>query len=216
MDKIESQAMFQQVRVAHRMAVAYYKRLFQLLKEVTNDERLGLNFLAWDTNDFDRPCYKKGNVFESWEWDLLPGISANYVFFSGQNKNEQSEGDWLLDFHVVTDTGVISSDWNKENKDPFELSLTAEDANSVLRIHVLAACQKGELKWFEDLWLNSNDLECTDVPCIEIADDQNSLKGCGFEIALDELTGEDAADKLINRILEYRNALDKDLGVKRK
>ena len=177
MDKIESQAMFKQVRVAHRMAVAYYKRLFQLLKEVTGDERLDLNFLAWDTHDFSRPCQRKSNVLESWEWDLLPGISTHYLFHRGEKIEEQSKGDWLLDCHVVTDTGVTGGDWNSENKDPLELDVTAEDASSVFRFHILAACQEGKLKWFENLWRNSYDLECTESPCIEYADETNRVKG---------------------------------------
>ncbi len=207
MDKIESQAMFKQVRVAHRMAVAYYKRLFQLLKEVTGDERLDLNFLAWDTNEFSRPCQRKSNVLESWEWDLLPGISTHYLFHRGAKTDEQSKDDWLLDCHVVTDTGVTSDDWDGENKDPLELDVTAEDANSVLRFHILSACQEGKLKWFEDLWRNSYDLECTESPCIEYADEAKRLKGCSFEIPLEDLTGSDAPEMLVKKIMEYRDIL---------
>lgn len=206
MDKIESQAMFQQVRVAHRMAVAYYKRLFQLLKEVTSDDSLGLSFLAWDTNDFSRPCQRKSNVFESFEWDLLPGISTHYVFYSGKSQVEQSEGDWLLDCHVITDTGVLG-DWGGENKDPLDLEVSAEDANSVLRFHLQAPIEEGELKWFEGIWKDSSDLECTKSAEMTYVDDKNKVLGCSFEIALDELTGSSAADTVVQKIMEFRDAL---------
>ena len=207
MDELESKAVFQQVRVAHRMAVAYYKRLFQLLQEVTNDERLGLSFLAWDTHDFSRPCQRKSNVFESWEWDLLPGISTHYVFFNGSNQNAQAVGDWLLDCHVITDTGVTDGDWESENKDPLKLSVPVEDARSLLRCHLQAPVKKGKLRWFEDIWQKSHDLECTESPSIGSVTEGGSLIGCSFEIPLDELTSKDATDALVNKILEYRDAL---------
>ncbi len=206
MDKIESQALFQQVRVAHRMAAAYYKRLFQLLKEVTGDERLGLSFLAWEPEEFDRPCSKRKNVFESWEWDLLPGIGTRYLFFRGKSLDEQSNGDWLLDCHVITDTGV-TGDWDGENKDPLDLEVTAKDANSVIRCHLLAPIQDGKLKWFEDVWDGSDDLDTTESPVINYANDEKTLNGCSFEISLEDLTGSDAPEILVQKIMEYRDTL---------
>jgi len=210
MDKIESQAMFKQVRVAHRMAVAYYKRLFQLLKEVTNDERLGLNFLSWDTHDFNRPCNKKSNVFESWEWDLLPGISTHYLFYCGKSNDQQSKGDWLLDCHVITDTGV-SGDWDDDNMDPLDLKVSAEDARSVLRCHLQYAYKEGSRSWYKDIWCNSSDFECSQSPVIECVDEESGIYGCSFEMQLDDLTGSDAPEMLVEKILVFRDALRKDL-----
>jgi hypothetical protein len=215
MDELESKALFQQVRVAHRMAVAYYKRLFQLLKEVTNDERFGLNFLAWDTNDYSRPCQRKTNVFESWEWDLLPGISTHYVFYNGKSQNEQSEGDWLLDCHVITDTGILG-DWGGENKDPLDLNVSAEDASSVLKCHLQAPVKAGKLKWYEDIWKASSDLECTKSVEVAYVDDKESIMGCSFEIPLDDLTGSDASEKLVQKIIEFRDVLLTEIKEKSK
>lgn len=87
MENLSNQKMLEQVRTAHRLVVGYYKRLFQLLRDVTNGDDLQLEYLCWLPSNFSTPCRRTTNVFSGWEWDLLPGIATHYLFCHAKDIN---------------------------------------------------------------------------------------------------------------------------------
>jgi len=206
MNNMNSSELFKQVRMSHRIAVAYYKRLFQMLRDVTNDERLGLSFYTWEPSEYGRPCQLQTNVFERWEWNLLPGLSTNYLFFTAKDRNAQAPGEWLIDFHVISDTGVLREN-RKDNQDPLELSISVDNAKSVIRCSLMAVSESMSLNWYNDVWKESDYPTFTEKPEIEYIDDDEKIYGCGFELSLEDLTGQDASEILVNKIIEFRDAL---------
>jgi len=206
MDITDSKELFLQVRTAHRLVVSYYKRVHQLICDVTNDESLDLDFHTWGPLDFSRPCQRLTNVFDSWEWDFVPGISTGYMFKKLENNKTLQRGDWLLVFHVISDTG-ISDFGNINNTDPIDLEVSAESARSVLRCYLVALHEPLELEIEDQLWAGLYDIDCVDEPVKAHLHDSWEVYGCCFEVNFENLTEVDAAKKLIEKIVKYRNAI---------
>tara|TARA_R110000764_G_scaffold190872_1_gene276142 strand:+ start:13431 stop:14069 length:639 start_codon:yes stop_codon:yes gene_type:complete len=207
MDNIESKELFNQVRSAHRLLAAYYQRIFQLLTDVTGDERLGLNYYLWEPSGFLRPCQKQTNVFNRSAWDLLPGMNTNYLFHNAKDNNKQQSGEWMLDMCVIADTGTHDN----QNLDPLEdalaLKILPENANSVLRCYFFTAHKETDLNWYDGLWNAYPYEECSDEKTPKCIDEEQQLYTSSFEVSLDELTGENAKELLVEKIMQFKGAL---------
>jgi hypothetical protein len=209
MDNIDSKELFTQVRSAHRLLAAYYQRIFQMLTDVTNDERLGLNFYLWEPSDFDRPCLKQTNVFTRSAWDLLPGMNTNYLFHNAKDNNKQQSGEWMLDMCVIADTETYDKEYLDldPHEDALALKILPENANSVLRCYFFKTKKHTSLNWHSGIWCQYEYEECSDEQTPKCIDEEQQLYTSGFEIPLDELTGENAKELLVEQIMQFRDAL---------
>ncbi|MFK5915557.1 MAG: hypothetical protein QM484_14415 [Woeseiaceae bacterium] len=203
MEELNSEDLFQQIRAAHRMVVAYYKRLFPKIQGVA--DKLNLNFYYWAPTHFNRPARGSTNILldKSWEWDLVPGVIANYFFLSSNESNKQRSGDWMLEFHVITDTGV--SDENRVlNQDPLELLIPVDKAESVLCVHIWVSTKDNTLNWYNDVWASCDHSTISDQPSVECLDEDNNIYGSCFEISLTELVKVDVVENISRRIEKYK------------
>jgi hypothetical protein len=207
MEELTKKELFTQVRVAHRMLAAYYQRIFQLLTDVTGDERLGLNFYVWLPAETDRPCKLTTNVFDRSAWDLLPGLNTSYLFHTADDSNKQNPGEWLLDLCVIGDTGIFSNDTLDFHADALGINTSPENSTSVLRCFLYAPHERTSLNWYKGIWDNIAYQDCVDAPECKQLDEKNAIYGNGFEIPLEELTGEGAAELLVNKIISFRDAI---------
>lgn len=207
MDAIESTELFNQVRSAHRLLAAYYQRIFQLITDVTGDERLGLNYYLWQPVYFARPCQKTTDVFKRSAWDLLPAMNTSYLFHNAKDNNKQQSGEWMLDMCVVSDTGTHENDAFDHSEDALALNITPQNANSVLRCYFFTTKKETTLNWHGGIWCSYNYEECSDEKTPKCIDEEHQLYTSGFEIPLAELTGENAKELLVMRIMEFRDAL---------
>tara|TARA_R110001592_G_scaffold319321_1_gene596859 strand:- start:7555 stop:8199 length:645 start_codon:yes stop_codon:yes gene_type:complete len=205
MDITAKKALFSQVRVAHRLLAAYYNRVHQLIRDVTGDERLGLEFFVWEPTKFDRPCRRTSNILDRWSWDLLPGVIAEYLFLQGSTEKPQQPGEWLLVLHVISDTVVFDEELEEE-LDATELSVSADDAHSVLRCYLVAPHQELDLYWADDIWAYLDDYpKCTESPERQCMDDDQQIYASAFEIHFEKLTDKNSADELVKKIIDYRD-----------
>ncbi len=206
MEVAANKALFNQVRTAHRLLASYYNRIHQLISDVTGDERLGLEFFVWDPTAFSRPCRRTSNILDRWSWDLLPGGLTQYLFLQGSAEKPQLPGEWMLIMHVISDTGVL--DQKMEGYvDATELSVSTDDAHSVLRCSLVAPHRKLDLYWVDDIWDTIGYPNCTETPKIECMDEAQQIYACAFEIPLEELTDKNSADKLVQKIIAYRDVV---------
>lgn len=206
----ENKDLFKQIRTAHRLVVAYYKRLHQMLNSVGKE--LGLDFLVWGPTEYERPSRRTGKILESWAWDMAPGVVTEYIFRKGDSDKEQKPGDWLLVLHVISDTAVTNQALAGDI-DPLELTPTVDVAESVLRCYLVAPRKNLNEYWYEDIWLRAcKKIKCTDSLKVQTLDVEHEVYGAGFEIDLAELCLENLSlDQppalLINKIEEYRDVL---------
>jgi hypothetical protein len=200
-----------QVRTAHRLLAAYYQRLLPTINDIASS--LGLTFYGWMPSEHDRTPQFSKNIFDSWQWDLLPANCTRYTFFDAPDKNKICVGNYMVEFHVISDTGIQKINFPKGNRsqpDALNLPTSVEQADSLLRIHLYAPYQSRDANWHDGLFNN-----CAD-PCLKdeskpqkIADGINSFIN-GFEIPLSELMKENTIEDLKERIASMR---DKLIGV---
>lgn len=196
-------ALLSQVRVGHRLLASYYQRIHQLLSDMSHDERLELEYFSWEPNVYHRPAPRLSNVLDCWSWDLLPGVATSYFFLHGSEKKAQQPGDWLLVVDVVTDTAVE----DEELENALDFAVSAEDAQSVLRCHLIAPHKKSKVDWFHGVWNKIDWPECTENPVLESMDDSTQLYGVGFEVPMEELMGDGGVEILVNKIITFRDAV---------
>jgi hypothetical protein len=201
MDSNESKKLFNQVRIAHRLLAAYYQRLQHLMKEVSNHDEFGLEFYNWSPTRFCRPGRRSANQLNRWAWDLLPGVQTQYLFLHGE-KRVQKPGDWLLAFHVISDTGVEHAE-SAEN--PLEIAMPPEDGDSLLRCYIVAPRKPLTVDWLHSIWDSIDFPECTDKPVAQCMDDEKQIYACSFEVPIEELTAEGSAQRLVTKVKEYRD-----------
>ena len=211
MAELNPDEIFTQVRTAHRMVVAYYKRLFPQIQSIA--DQVGMEFYHWKPSHFGKPARSTTNILQgkNWEWDLVPGVIANYLFFNAENSNKQMTGEWMLDFHVITDTGVTPEN-RKGNQDPLELSLSVEDAKSVLRIYIWIPAKENSLNWLKGIWQNCNYPPINDQASITCLDESNHIYGSGFEIPLSALITNETVEDIALKIEEYKNFIYEELN----
>lgn len=206
----ENKDLFTQIRTAHRLVVAYYKRLHQVLSSV--GKAFGMEFFVWEPTEYSRPCRRTTNILASWAWDMAPGVVTEYVFRKAGSDKEQKLGDWLLVLHVISDTAVTNSALIGDI-DPLELSPSTEDARSVLRCYLVAPRKNLNEYWYDDLWLRVRSrIKCTANPEAQQLDLENDVYGAGFEIDLAELCLENLSldqppASLIKKIEDYRDTI---------
>lgn len=199
--------LFLQIRTAHRLLAAYYQRLLPTIEEIANS--LGLKFYVWEPSEFARPSQLSNNLFNRWQWDLLPANCTRYVFIDTESKNSIEVGKCLVVFHVISDTGILKENWKSTNTQPdgLDLSIGADQAKSVLRVQLYAPYENREAYWHGDL-LNKCDMpDLTDNPEAQKVEANVKAFISGFEIPLTELICENAVADIIERIEKYRDQL---------
>ncbi|REL26388.1 hypothetical protein DXX93_07215 [Thalassotalea euphylliae] len=206
----DSTDLFLQVRTAHRLLASYYQRVHQLISEVIENDDLNLAPLMWNSAKFTIPGNRSTNMLERWAWDMLPGVASNFFFYHGDEKGKQALGDWMLAIQHISDTGVFDENIDgTEEPDGKDIEKSVTESETVLRFYIHAPHQKMAYHWIDTIW-NDTDYAQVDseqpVQCLDI-NDRDKIYVSAFEMKVSELMGQGSAKKLIERIIEHRNAV---------
>jgi len=199
--------LFSQIRTAHRLLAAYYQRLLPTIDEIANS--LELDFYGWHPSEHGGPCRFSSNIMDRWQWDLLPANCTRYVFFNAEKKNEIRVGKYMIEFHVISDSGILTENWKSPNIQPdaLDLSVSVERAQSVLRVHLYAPYKNRDAYWYDGLFDQCEDPVHTVQPeANKVADNVHSFIS-GFEMPLAELIADDAVVRIVERIKQFRDNL---------
>jgi len=199
--------LFLQIRTAHRLLAAYYQRLLPTIEQIANE--LDLKFYSWIPSEFCTPCKFSTNIFDRWQWDLLPANCTRYVFFNAEKKNDIRLGKYMVEFHVISDSGILTENRKSPNNQPdaLDLAISPEDAKSVLRVHLYAPYKTREAFWYDGLFDPCSDPVLTHKPeAQKISDNVHSFIS-GFEIPLIELSAENSVENVTERIKIFRDHL---------
>lgn len=188
-----------QVRTAHRLLAAYYQRMVPTIKEMAN--KLELSFCYWGNLDFGLTPGTNRNITDYWQWDLLPGMNSRYLYSQFQQTNKVRIGDYLVEFMVVSDTGVDShGNGHKSEPDALNLPLAVDKAQSLLRVVVCAPYKTFEDSWYNNIWagIAYPEYSSNPVPAKDKNDEPCFLSG--YECSLAELMSDNGAEQLVERI----------------
>lgn len=198
----DTDQLFLQIRTAHRLLAAYYQRLLPTIEQIAKG--LELDFYIWTPKDFERLGKRDTNPFDRWCWDLLPALSAHYVFSRFNNAKKVEIGEYLVDFVVESDTGVVISNSSIE-PDGLTLPINVNDAKSLLSINVYVPYQAGPMNWYENIWSACENAKISEEPLPQ-TDPYVKLVSSGFRIPLDELFLEGSVDMLVKRTQTFIGA----------
>lgn len=199
--------LFLQIRTAHRLLAAYYQRLLPTIDQITN--ALDLNFYGWMPTENNTPCRFSSNILERWQWDLLPANCTRYVFFTAENKNDIRVGKYFIEFHVISDSGILKENRKSPNNQPdaLDLEISAEKAKSVLRVNLFAPYKNREAYWYDELFGRCEKPTHAAQPEAQKIEGNVHAFISGFEIPLIELSAENAAENVTERIKMFRDHL---------
>lgn len=113
----------------------------------------------------------------------------------------------MLDMCVISDTGTHENDALDVFEDALSLNIPPQNTNSVIRCYFFTAHKEAALNWHGGIWCSYDYEECSDDKNPKCINEEHQLYTIGFEIPLDELTGENAKELLILKIMQFRDAL---------
>jgi hypothetical protein len=190
-----------QIRTAHRLLAAYYQRLLPSIEKIAN--QVGSDFYFWEPYKFARPAMRTSNPFSKWAWDMLPAMSAIYVFKNVKNESSIAIDDFLISFYVDSDTGVDNEEMQRSEMDGLALSMPVTQAQSMVKIGIYTPFKNENLHWHANIWSQGAypDYQAFDA-------DNNSAKDAngqpmvssGFEVSVSQLMTEDGIQQLTAKI----------------
>jgi hypothetical protein len=199
--------LFLQIRTAHRLLAAYYQRVLPTIESMA--QALDLKFYGWIPSQHNAPRQFSGNVFNHWQWDLLPANCTHYVFYNAEKKDELEVGKYMVVFHLISDSGILQENLQqtKSQTDGLELPMSAEKAKSVLRVQLYTPYENRKGHWHDGLFAKCETPRFTAEPEAQKVDKNVNAYISGFEIPLTELICENSVDDIIKRIEKYRDQL---------
>jgi hypothetical protein len=117
MNNAELARSLEDVREAHRLLSAYYRRILDTASLVA-DQFPRKTFYQWSPVNTTMPPMRGTNPFDRWGWHFLPLNAASFLFTTAGQGVRPLLGDWMLDIHVSTDSEFTQSDVAKGDPDP--------------------------------------------------------------------------------------------------
>lgn len=193
--------LFLQIRTAHRLLAAYYQRLLPTIEQISKE--LELDFYVWTPKEFARPSKLTTNPFENWQWDMLPALSTYYVFKNVEDVHKLRIGEFLVEFMVDSDTGVVSDAANGGQPDGLSLPISVEEALSLLKVSIYTPFRDENANWYYKVWNCCQHPKFNDSPLPQIDPDRYPIISCGFELPMSDLLEEDAVRKIASKTREF-------------
>ncbi|MBX3370107.1 MAG: hypothetical protein KF793_06910 [Nitrospira sp.] len=136
------------VRKAFRLLFMYQQRIYDLAQTFAEECALRPYCVGYG---FNRPS--TGNPFGNWVWDMLPMYRASFLFLSPDTDNNKAKrGEWLLDIHLVSDSGYPEGhSWRKGQPNP-ESFPPSEDCLSYIGVYALRNDRDEVRDWYADVW----------------------------------------------------------------
>lgn len=199
MEKVDD--LFLQVRTAHRLLAAYYQRLVPAIGDIAH--KLGLTFLYWGNTEFGHTPATHRDVTRNWKWDLLPGMTTYYLYGSFITGGKVEVGEYLVEIVTVSDSGIDSYGKGRANEpDPLNLSLSVEEAKSLLRVTVCAPFLPIENNYFAT-WQRCSYPTFTSEPEPQKDSNGQSCILSGFEVPLSDLVAENGTTEIVEKIRQF-------------
>lgn len=186
-------ALFLQVRSAHRLLAAYYQRLLPTIELIASG--VGADFYFWESVNFSKPSR---NPFKNWQWDMLPGEATRYVFKNISDEKQVTKNDYIVEFIVINDTGINDEKYTSQ-PDALDLKVKVEEARSVLRVGIYRAIVDDEAGFYNQ-WESGRYPDYSESVDIEL---DNKFYKFGFEAPLSELMTDFGAGLIKERVMEY-------------
>lgn len=193
------------VRKAFRLLFLYQRRVLDLSMTFANEMGLRPYSVVYG---FNRPA--TANPFDKWVWDMLPMYRVSFLFLSSfTDQNETKKGEWLLDIHLVSDSGYPDCiSWKKGEPTPLTFPAT-ENCVSLLGVYAFRCDRDERRNWQEDVWrpaINYPPEYPSDWNVV--TNDKIGVSICGAQFDLSDLSNKEA---MLRTASQFKEVLARDL-----
>lgn len=193
MNSNDTDDLFVQVRTAHRLLAAYYQRLLPAIERIAVE--VDTEFYFWTPHRFSSVGQSNSNPFKKWQWDLLPAVVTRYVFKHVNDLAKITQGDYIVEFLVINDSGVNDEKGNSQ-PNGLEIQVGVKEAKSVLQVGIYKAIESSDQEFYAQ-W-NSLSYPNYQSPKQCLVD--KSFSSIGFEVPISELLTEQGVSSVIEKI----------------
>ncbi len=195
------------VRKAFRLLFLYQRRVLDLAMTFANEMSLRPYCVGYG---FNRPA--TANPFDKWVWDMLPMYRVSFLFLSPlTDQNHPKRGEWLLDIHLVSDSGYPEGiSWKKGEPNPVTFS-PAENCVSLLGIYAFKSDRDERRNWHDDVWhpaINYPSRYPSDWNVV--TNDKNGVSIYGAQFDLSKLTNKEA---MLGTADQFKEGLARELQI---
>lgn len=155
-NKDEAKNIVNQLQQAHRISVAFYRRMLPLFDETAR--KLGLGFYHWETLETNLPPKRATRPSSKWAWDFVPLYASKHAYRRSKNEKSVVKGDVGICFFLYIEDSFASEN-RKESGQPDPVDMPVGKAT----IRAYAYRPKAEYKrTFESWWSEDDSLEIDD------------------------------------------------------
>ena len=181
----------------------FQRRVLDLVEQVS--KAFGFQFWYWCPAGKCQGIQPSGNPIEKGAWLTLPVFNASFLFLPPDtNDGEQRKGQWLLDIHVVPDTGF--SKRGKMEPDPANFP-DPNKCQSMLGLYAFIVTKHVKKNWVFGIW---GKYEWPEQDGVADTDEEGGIRVLGLRTGLAHLGDRDAVLTLANR---FRDMVRKEGGV---
>ena len=148
MSREDAENIVSQLQQAHRVSVAFYKRILPTFDKIANE--LDCKFLWWEPIYTSMPRNGKRNQpSQTWAWDYIPLFASSHSY---RNRNAKSEKrsvpeDYSLTFDLIIDDSFSDEVVDKGEPNPIDLPI----GKGVVKVFLYRPRRQVN-KPFEELW----------------------------------------------------------------
>lgn len=191
-----TEQLIQQIQNAHRISVAFYRRILPVLDEIAG--AFDCRFVEWYPLHTSRPCRGSSQPSDYWAWDFVPLFASSHVYWRSEGRTTRVE-DLGIEFDLYVDDN-IKPDRRKalglrNNQQPGAISM--ETGRAVLEVFLYRPTMANKASF-------SKNWEKGGAPSLggeSMQDVGGNLKAIAFEIPLEKVVNN--YQVVIDRISQY-------------
>jgi hypothetical protein len=180
MTQESAEGLVQQLQHAHRICVAFYKRILPTLDRIA--EELDCEFSFWEPLHSSRPGRKNSKPSATWAWDYVPLFASNHVYLRIHGEHAEP-GDVGLCLCVYVDYGFFPDERKKHRVNGEPDAVTLPIGKAVLQAWIYRPAASSPLS-FEELWMGAADPVIGTGQAEPVAENINAI---AFEWPLSEV-----------------------------
>lgn len=200
----KSKELVDQVQSAHRIAVAFNRRILPLFDAIA--DAFDCEFTYWEPLETQRPCKGGSRPSKYWAWSFLPLYASTHQYARIKG-NKASPEDLAFEFDLYLDENFKEENRKKlglsGNQQPGGISL--EKGRAIVEVYI-SRPRAADKKSFEKLWSNCDNAPIGTETFIDVG---HGMEGAAFEVLLEEVIADHQI--VINKISEI---LGESLGAK--
>jgi hypothetical protein len=157
-NKQEAECIITQLQNAHRISVAFYRRILPLLDTIAI--QLGCTFYSWAPTYTNRPGRSSSQPSQAWAWDYVPLYASTHTYKHVADETRTGLNDFAISFYLdIEDSFGKTTHTNKRQLD----AVTLPGGQGVLGVE-LYRLKKAENASFAELWEEQGEDLAVDEP----------------------------------------------------